>query len=91
MRHRGRTDDNQVEIVKALREFGASVLVLSSVGKGCPDLLVAYKTRTLLMEVKNPAKIPSQRKQTPDEQKFAASWQGELRVVETVAEALACL
>ena len=40
MRKRGRTDGNQSEIVKALRKLGYSVLVMSSMGGGAPDICV---------------------------------------------------
>ena len=45
-------DRNHVEIVKALRDYGAFVVSLASVGKGVPDLLIGYKRHTILMEVK---------------------------------------
>ena len=35
-----RVDQNHVEIVKALRDHGAFVVSLATVGKGVPDLLV---------------------------------------------------
>ncbi len=38
-----RVDDNQREIVKALRAVGACVQSLAEIGQGCPDLLVFYK------------------------------------------------
>ena len=48
-----RVDQNHVEIVKALRDHGAFVVSLATVGKGVPDLLVGYKRNTILMEVKH--------------------------------------
>ncbi len=51
-RKHGRSDRTQEEIVKALRDIGASVTVLSSVGGGCPDLLVGFRGRTFAIEVK---------------------------------------
>jgi hypothetical protein len=54
MRRAARVDSNQLEIVAALRSVGASVFVI-----GLPvDLLVGYKNRTLLMEVKTGPKKP---------------------------------
>lgn len=47
-----RTDGNQKEIVAAFRKCGAFVFDLHTVGKGCPDLLVAYAGRWHLVEVK---------------------------------------
>lgn len=49
-----RVDTNQREIVDALRAAGAFVHCLHEAGKGCPDLLVFFRGRTVLMEVKAP-------------------------------------
>jgi len=61
MRYANRIDENQNEIVKALRKAGAYVRIISQ-GDGIPDLLVAYKGFTILMEVKDGNKPPSARK-----------------------------
>ena len=42
-------DANQNEIVDALRKAGCSVQILSSVGKGCPDILVGRGGRNYLL------------------------------------------
>ena len=48
-----RADMNQKEIVDGLRELNISVLVLSQVGHGCPDLLVGLADgRNVLVEIK---------------------------------------
>jgi Holliday junction resolvase len=88
MRKNGRTDANQSIIVRSLRDAGASVLILSSVGNGCPDILVAKNGRTVLMEIKDPTQKPADRKLTEDERVFHALWRGEIAVVETPCEAL---
>jgi hypothetical protein len=80
MRHRA--DRNQQEIVDALRGIGASVLVLSQVGGGAPDLLVA-KGENILMEVKT--KSGKLRK---GQQEFMNTWQGPVYVVRTIEEAI---
>jgi hypothetical protein len=51
-RHAARRDDNEPEIVEALRWAGALVDRID--GKGVPDLLVAHRGRIYLLEVKNP-------------------------------------
>ena len=52
MRHAARVDANQAAIVQALRDAGAYVWII-----GLPvDLLVGYKDRTLLIEVKTTSK-----------------------------------
>ena len=52
MRRAAKIDANQTEIVKALRQVGASVQSLASTGKGCPDLLVGFRGVNWLLEVK---------------------------------------
>lgn len=47
-----RSDANQREIVAALRQAGAFVCDLHSVGRGCPDLLVGFRGTWHLIEVK---------------------------------------
>jgi len=67
-----KVDTNHKEIVKALREAGATVVSLASMKHGCPDLLVGYASETLLMEVKKDAKA----KFTPDQLEFMGKWKG---------------
>jgi len=87
--HRGRVDANQPEIVKALRDVGATVVSLARIGDGCPDLLVGYRGRTLLLEVKDGSGPPSKRLLTEDELKFQGRWTGEnIRNVGSIEEAL---
>ena len=75
MRRAARIDDNQNEIVKALREFGASVLIVSQL-KNCFDILVGYEGRNYIMEIKDGSKSPSKIKLTEGEKKFMESWKG---------------
>ena len=86
MRRAARTDANHAEIVKAARKMGCTVLDLSGVGSGCPDLLVSIQGKNLLIEVKDSAKPPSARKLTPDQIKFHAAWKGPIAIVESVAD-----
>lgn len=88
MRRAAKIDDNQNEIVQALRSIGAGVLSLAPLGKGCPDLLVCLGENTLLMEIKDGKKIPSKRKLTPAQVDFHATWPGKIAVVTSVDEAL---
>jgi hypothetical protein len=88
MRTAARVDANQPEIVKALRAIGASVLVMSQL-KNCFDLLIGYRGRTFLFEVKDGSKPPSARKLTPGEQEFKDSWKGsEYHIVLSVEQAI---
>jgi hypothetical protein len=90
MRLHAKSDRNQAEIVKALRQIGADVLVLSKVGHGCPDLLVyePFLQQLHLMEVKDGLLPPSQRKLTDDEAAFHAKWRGKIWIVNSVDDAL---
>jgi len=67
-----RIDTNHKEIVKALREAGATVVSLAAMKHGCPDLLVGYAGETLLMEIKRDAKA----KFTSDQLDFMGKWKG---------------
>ena len=86
MRRRSRVDANQKAIVAALRKIGASVLHLHTVGKGVPDLLVCYRGRTLMLEVKRPSEKPNAL-----QVKFMAQWGGEVHVVHSPLEAVRAL
>jgi hypothetical protein len=91
MRRAAKVDDNQAEIVKALRAVGATVRVVTQ-GNGLPDLLVGFRGQTVLIEVKDGKKPPSARKLTEAEQKFFDEWRGGLlAVVESVDDAIALL
>lgn len=83
-----RVDDNQPAIVSALRQVGATVLVLSMVGSGCPDIAVGYRGITYLFEIKDGAKPASKRKLTGDEQIWHDNWRGHVAIVENVDDAL---
>lgn len=91
MRRKARVDDNQQEIVAALRQVGCSVISLAPVGGGCPDILCGFQGRNILMELKDGSKSPSRRKLTADQQGFHATWNGQIAVVKNVKEAIRCL
>jgi Holliday junction resolvase len=87
-----KVDANHVQVVEALRAAGATVQSLAGVGKGVPDLLVGYRQTTLLMEVKDGQKSPSQRKLTEDQLKWHREWNGgTLAVVDGPEAALRAL
>lgn len=88
MRRAARTDGNHRHVVRILRSVGASVLDLSRVGQGCPDLAVGFRGVTYLLEVKDGSKPPSARQLTPDEAAWHADWRGHVAVVNTPDEAL---
>lgn len=85
-------DRNQPEIVAALKRCGATVQSLASVGDGVPDLLVGYQGKTVLLEVKDGTKPPSQRQLTDDQIEWHVNWRGgACMVVNGVEEALASI
>lgn len=88
MRRAARVDDNQNEIVQALRDCGASVAVTSHVGNGFPDIVVGFRDINYLFEIKDGCKPPSQRRLTEDEQKWHDAWWGVVVVVNNVDEVL---
>ena len=85
-------DANHEQVVSALRAAGASVQSLAGVGKGVPDLLVGFQGKTLLMEVKDGKKPPSERRLTEDQVRWHGAWRGgPLAVVDGVDAALRML
>jgi Holliday junction resolvase len=76
MRRASRIDANQDQIVNVLRAYGATVQSLATVGNGCPDLLVGYQGKTLLMEIKDGNKMPSKKKLNDLQTNWHANWRG---------------
>lgn len=82
MRRAAKVDANHNEIAGAFVAMGCSVRSLAAVGGGIPDLLVGFRGRNLLIEVKDGNKPKSARKLTPDQIKFHSEWRGSAFVVE---------
>jgi Holliday junction resolvase len=83
-----KVDKNQKDVVKALRDYGADVFLLHTVGGGIPDLMVCYAEQTILMEVKDGA----DKKLTPQQITLFANWKGGyLYRVNSVQEAIEVL
>jgi Holliday junction resolvase len=76
-----RADKNQNQIVRELRELGYSVLILSQVGNGCPDILVSRNSKNILFEIKT--KTGKLRKSQKD---FLEKWRGEAYVARTTED-----
>lgn len=76
MRRAPNLDSNHHDVVKALEGDGCVVASTAALGRGFPDLLVwSPWTRSLhLVEVKDGAKAPSDRKLTDDEERFHKKW-----------------
>jgi len=86
-----KVDANQTEIVRALRDLGASVQSLANVGKGVPDLLVGWRGQNYLLEIKDGAKQACKQRLTPDQVEWHGCWLGQVVVVNSVDAALRVL
>lgn len=89
MRRASKVDGTHRMIVKAFRDLQYSVLDLSRVGAGCPDLLVSTaNTRgqpvTCLVECKMPKGKLNKR-----QLEFVSSWHGAIEVARSVDDVLA--
>lgn len=85
MRRAGKVDLTQRAIVKALRDIGASVQVLSAVGQGCPDILAGWRgSVNVLLELKRDDKAPL----TSAQRDWHANWNGQVNVVSTPEDAI---
>jgi len=91
MRRAAKVDANQTEIVQALRQIGAVVQSLAAVGNGCPDLLVGYRNRLFLLEIKDGNKPPSAQALTPHQVEWHRVWAGHVVVVNSVGSAIAAI
>jgi hypothetical protein len=78
-----RVDNNQTQIVKALRDMGCTVEHLHAVGKGCPDIIVGFKARNFLLEIKDGDK----KVLTPDQFNWHRLWKGQVNVVTNIDDA----
>ena len=78
MRRRARVDSNQASIVETLRGVGAKVEFLAPLGRGVPDLLVAFRGQWYVVEFKDGALAPSRRKLTS----FERAWHDEFELEE---------
>lgn len=83
---RARVDANHGEIVKALRQVGASVQSLARQGEGCPDLIVGWRGQNFLIEVKSRGGKPNQAQNA-----WAEKWRGLTHVVWSVDDALTAI
>ena len=70
--YKKRVDENQNQIIHTFIALGASVLNLSRVGQGCPDLLIGYKGISCLVEIKRDSKAAF----TDPQVKFMQTWRG---------------
>jgi hypothetical protein len=86
-RHANQRDGNEKPIVDALRRIGCTVIQLD---RPC-DLLVGYRGRNFLLEVKLPLgpRGGTSHSQLNDDQKdFEQTWRGQFDVVRSAEEAI---
>ena len=73
VRRRAKVDANQKQVTAELRQAGVFVEPrLSRIGGGVPDLLIAFRGRWALVELKDPSQPPSARALTDDEAEWIA-------------------
>jgi Holliday junction resolvase len=83
VRRAAKVDANQEQVVSALRAAGATVQSLAAIGKGCPDLLVAFRQAMYLLEVK-----AGKGKANEMQQKWHIEWNAPVFVVYGAEDAL---
>ena len=76
-----KTDSNQADIVKAFRKLGCSVQSLHRLGQGLPDLLVGYRGRNHIVEVKG-----EDGDYTPRQLEWIDKWRARVYTIRSVEE-----
>jgi hypothetical protein len=71
-----RVDLDQKKVISQLEGMGFSVLNLSAVGMGCPDLLVGKNGQNFLLEIKS-----EKGTLTPAQIEFHKNWQGHCKII----------
>ena len=92
-RYAKRTDENHKAVVDALRASlpEATVFDASGAGRGFPDLVVGFKGRNWLFEIKNGNQVPSRRRLTAAQVGMHGNWQGQVAIVHSAADILAVM
>jgi len=71
-----RVDLDQKKVISQLEGMGFSVLNLSAVGRGCPDLLVGKDGQNFLLEIKS-----QNGTLTPAQIEFHKNWLGHCKII----------
>lgn len=79
-----RQDDNQHELVEALKKIGAKCYFI---GKPV-DLLVGFRKSNILLECKRPDKRGQPSAITQAQKDFIETWPGQVAIVHTIDEAI---
>ena len=88
MSYAKRTDDNHKDVVTEFRKAMAEATVFdaSGAGRGFPDLVIGWRGKNYLFEIKDPEKPPSARGLTDVQKEMHTNWQGQIHVVHSAAE-----
>jgi len=76
MKYGAKKDANHHEVVEAMQKAGASVIDMSHVGRGFPDLIVGFQSQTILMEIKNPKTAYGRKGLNKNQLKWKEQWIG---------------
>lgn len=84
-----KVDSNQKRVMQLCRQIpGVSVVTIHTLGKGVPDLILGYKGKNYLIELKDGAKSESRKQLTNDEKEFHDKWQGQICIAEGIEDIL---
>lgn len=79
-------DANHADIVKALEDGGVSVLDISGLGGGLPDLIVCRRGITLLVEIKNPQTSYGRKGANKLQKAWANGWPAPVYIIRTLSD-----
>ena len=89
VKYGAKKDANHYEVVDAMQKAGAYVIDMSHVGRGFPDLIVGFRSKTILMEIKNPKTSYGKRGLNKNQIKWKEQWTGDTYcVVDSIEAAL---
>lgn len=76
-----RTDSNQKKIMDMCRSIPTlSVFSTHTIGKGFPDIIIGYRGKNYLFEIKDGEKPKSATKLTEAEREFHRRWNGHVAI-----------
>ena len=78
-----RTDKNHLCITNSLRQIGCSVQDLSTVGNGCPDIIVGFRGKNYFLEIKS-----EKGKLNKRQIRYHKHWQGQVATIKSFEDAL---
>lgn len=80
-RRPAKIDLNQPGIVLVLRQVGASIIDTSDIGNGFPDLVVGFRGKNYLLEIKNQETHYGRKGLNPNQQEWCDTWHGNAPIV----------